>query len=105
MDLKKELENFLLVLEPFERNYFSKRLKFASKYHSLIVKLYRDLFDFSNRGKKLRGFLVWTGYRLGKGKKGQRDKVMKYIEDILPIAFAYELVHSFLLIHDDIIDK
>ncbi|OGD84870.1 hypothetical protein A2165_03405 [Candidatus Curtissbacteria bacterium RBG_13_40_7] len=96
MDFKKELEVFLLEFEPYERGFFSKRLKFASKYHPLIVKLYRDLFDFSRRGKKLRAFLVYLGWRLGKGKD---------IKMILPIALAYELVHSFLLIHDDIIDQ
>ncbi len=46
-------------------------------------------------GKRLRPALVWAGYRAGGGR---RD------EAVLPLALSTELLHTYLLIHDDIMD-
>lgn len=94
--LKVELANFLKIFEPYAKQYFSKKIKEGSGVSPLIRRFYVDLADFSAGGKKLRAFLVYLGYRVG----GMQD-----IKSILPLALAIELFHSFLLIHDDIIDR
>jgi len=92
---KKELDDFLAVFEPYASNFFSSKIKSSAKYSPLITRFYKDLGDYSYGGKRIRGFLAWLGYRLG----GGRD-----IKRIREISLALELLHSFLLIHDDIID-
>src|SRR3989344_1686414 len=94
-NFKKELDAFLAVFEPYASNFFSSKIKTSAKYSPLIARFYKDLGDYSYGGKRLRGFLAWLCYRLG----GGRD--IKRIEEI---SLALELIHSFLLIHDDIID-
>lgn len=133
--LQTELGKFLEIFAPYAKNYFEKKIKQTNKYSPLITKFYRDLGDFSSRGKKMRAFLVWLGYRTGyargpvnrfppasarssrKSNVGQQDRVelravgspstvaTPRIEDILPICLAFEMTQSFLLIHDDIIDN
>jgi len=91
-----EYEAFILVFEPYLRKYFQEKIRQSNKYPSLIHRFYKDLFDFTSGGKNLRAFLVWLGYRLADGQK---------VEKVLPVSLAIELLHSFLLIHDDIIDQ
>ena len=110
MNFEEELKAFLLAFRPYWRVYFSERLKFASGYPPLLVRFYKDLFDFTSGGKKLRAFLVWLGYKIGSPSSSKASTVAKAMADrsmgkILPISFAYELTNSFLLIHDDIIDQ
>ena len=47
-------------------------------------------------GKRIRPAMVYYGYLAAGGQDGQ---------DILEVSMSIELVHSFLLIHDDIIDR
>ena len=97
---KDELAGFLRVFEPYARSYFEKRIKDVSRYPKLIGEFYKDLADFTIGGKKLRAFLIYLGYLIAGGRSARWK-----FEKILPIALAYELIHSFLLIHDDIIDQ
>ncbi|MEK7580848.1 MAG: polyprenyl synthetase family protein [Patescibacteria group bacterium] len=90
------LDEFLTVFEPYARLYFKKRKTELNKYPELIGRFYEDLWDISAGGKRLRGFLVYLGYLVG----GRSD-----LEKILPISLAIETIHTFLLIHDDVIDK
>lgn len=92
----KQLNKFLVDFEPFESEFFLRRRREVAKYPKLIGDFYRDLEDISVGGKRMRGFLIYLGYLIGGGKD---------IESILPIALAVEVIHTFLLIHDDIIDK
>ncbi|MBI3282552.1 polyprenyl synthetase family protein [Candidatus Curtissbacteria bacterium] len=101
--LQEELGKFLAVFEPYAARYFREKVKAGAKYSPLISKLYGDLADFSSRGKKLRAFLVYLGFLVGKGSLGSRRS--RGIEKVLPVCLAYEIVHNFLLIHDDIIDR
>jgi len=55
------------------------------------------LLEESNKGgKNIRGSLVCLGYEMYASKK---------TKDLYKIAAAYEILHTSLLIHDDIIDK
>lgn len=93
---ESELKKFLSSFDPYMQNFFAKKLKDLGTYPHLIRDFYKSLADFMAGGKKMRGFLLYLGYRLG----GSKD-----LKRILPICLAFEIVHNFLLIHDDIIDK
>ena len=62
-----------------------------------LLEMVESLRDFILRsGKRIRPILFYYGYIIAGGK----DK-----EKILKAAISAELIHSFLLIHDDIIDQ
>src|SRR3989338_3115021 len=91
-----ELNKFLKIFEPYLAKYFKDKIKSLADYPPLIRRFYSDLFDFTSQGKRVRAFLVYLGYKTAGGDD---------LQNILPIALAFEVIHSFLLIHDDIIDK
>ena len=93
---KAELEKFLIEFNKFSKSFFSKKRLLVKKYPRLIENFYENLEDFNHGGKAMRPFLVYLGYRVVRGKD---------LKKILPICLAHELIHAFLLIHDDIIDK
>lgn len=157
--LKEELKQFLKVFESYSQQYFLQKIKDSAKYPPLIRQFYKDLFDFSLGGKRLRAFLVWLGYQAASGpaarhprptsslqsnleiemnkssdavgaRRGSPTRVTQSalpdtsdmfgilsttatrsgklaggLKKILPIALAVEIIHDFLLIHDDIIDQ
>ncbi|MDD5040051.1 MAG: polyprenyl synthetase family protein [Patescibacteria group bacterium] len=79
------------------RSYFrSEAIKPRSR-HPLDRALIRAIANFTLRpgAERSRGLLVLYGYTCG-GKRIDRDA--------LYLASAYEVLHSYLLIHDDIID-
>jgi len=59
----------------------------------------RRLADFAARGKMVRGGLVVLGWRMFHGEAGSVPRQV-----VLRAAAALELLHSALLIHDDIMD-
>lgn len=93
-------KGFLGTFEDYSSRYFSQKIKDSSGYPKLITKFYEDLADFTAGGKRMRAFLVYLGYLVG---SQSLDKI--FADKILPISLAVEIIHSFLLIHDDIIDK
>jgi len=73
------------ILEDFLAEYLKERrpkLLFEAIRYSLFA-----------GGKRLRPFLVILGYQMSGGKD---------LRKILPIAGAFELIHTFSLIHDDL---
>jgi geranylgeranyl diphosphate synthase, type I len=93
----KLLENYKDRLQPFLEDYFEKKLKKAHSVDPLAeesVKLVRN-FTLAG-GKRIRPAVMYYAYLACGGKDEER---------IVETSMAIELVHSFLLIHDDIIDK
>jgi geranylgeranyl diphosphate synthase type I len=73
-----------------------KQIKDQEKPEELL-EMTENLRDFTLRsGKRIRPILFYCGYVIAGGK----DK-----EKILKAAISIEFIHSFLLIHDDIIDQ
>jgi len=91
-----ELNKFLSEFNPHFTSYLRRKINSIPKNLSLIRGFYKSIADFSLGGKKLRPFLVFLGYKIAGGKDFSK---------ILPICASIELIHSFLLIHDDIIDE
>ena len=87
--LKEYRKRIDRVLEEF----FSKKLKEVKKkeYREII----EALRDFTEGGKRIRAALLYQGYACF--KEGN--------EEVIKLSAVMELLQSFLLIHDDIIDR
>ena len=85
-NVKQGLENVI--------NNFNSELLIDKKGY---LKDNLELFcDLNKEGKLIRGFLVALGYKLAKEEN---------IEYSYPLAHAYELFQTSVLIHDDVIDE
>jgi len=92
------------ILTDYEKRTNPALVKFFSEQKAQIPKSLnyaRQLLDkveeFCTRGgKRLRPALVYYGYKLAGGNVSK---------DILKASLAMELVHTFLLIYDDVIDE
>lgn len=84
-EIQKEVDTLLLSWHTYTKSIDPIFAKLSTIYSQSI-----------RGGKTIRGTLVKIGYLLAKGKETKK---------ILPIAAAFEILHTSLLIHDDIIDK
>ncbi len=84
---RKEIDQILTELQ----------IEFEKKYHHLpwAADVFARIFPYSKKGKLLRGGLVIFGAQI---------KGVSVTREVLVLASLMELIHSALLIHDDIID-
>jgi geranylgeranyl diphosphate synthase type I len=88
--VKRKVEGHLEAL-------FRDKIAEASRISPAAEDLMRVLQEFTLRGgKRLRASLVHYGHRCFSGRE---------IEEVWKVAMCQELVQSFLLIHDDVIDE
>ena len=90
--LKNEVEREL-------NEFFDDKIKQAEKQEKPkeFLEMVKNLKRFTlSGGKRIRPILFYYGYLIAGGEKR---------EDIIKAAISIELIHSYLLIHDDIIDK
>lgn len=86
--IEKELEEF-----------FDSKIEQAEKRGKPeeFLEMVKNLKRFTqSSGKRIRPVLFYCGYLIAGGKKEK---------DILEASISIELIHSYLLVHDDIIDK
>ena len=96
-NIKQELKKFKDEFDPILMEFFDRAIKEASKKDKLMSGALQHIKKITmSGGKRLRPALMYYGY-LGVGGKKKKD--------ILQAAISVELIHSFLLIHDDIIDR
>lgn len=74
-------------------NSFIQKIVDINREPQLLYRASRQLIDAG--GKRLRPFLVLKSCKLVRGRE----------EDAIPTAAALELLHTFTLIHDDIMDQ
>lgn len=81
------------------RRFFGEQVSKASSQHRLSRRLMKVVGEFTLRqgAKRIRGTLVVLGFLSNPDKRVDKN--------IIRIAAAYELLHAYLLIHDDIIDE
>jgi len=97
MNIEEELKNFKARLDPKIDAYFDTVLKEAIKEDDLVSEaLEHARAIVLAGGKRLRSAFMYYGY-IGAG--GTKE------EEILETSIGVELIHSFLLVHDDIIDR
>jgi len=91
------LKRYKEQLDPLLENYFEEKLRQARQIDPLAEEAVAIIKDFTLAGgKRVRPAVQYYGYLAAGGKKEER---------IVKATMAIELAHSFLLIHDDIIDK
>jgi geranylgeranyl diphosphate synthase type I len=91
------LERFKVKFEKALKDYLETQIKELARIDEMGEVLAKVINDFTLQGgKRLRAALVELGYLA----TGQEET-----ERILLPAIAVELIHSFVLIHDDIIDR
>lgn len=96
MIIKKLLSDYALKADKFLDSYLDEKKKLAGKIDPILVKALNSFEKTLYGGKKARGALTVLGYKIAGGKENKA---------ILQVSCAIEVLHNFLLIHDDIIDK
>ncbi len=97
MEIQKALRDFKTKVDIEIEKYLNKVIQESSKEDRFITNALKYIKKFSlSGGKRLRPALMYYAYLGVGGKKRQ---------EILKTSVAIELIHIFLLIHDDIIDK
>ncbi len=91
------LKNFKTRFDPSLQNYFEEKIHQAGKIDSTTKEAIEMIRDYTLAGgKRIRPAFLYYSY-LATGGKNYRE--------IFKISMGSELLHSFALIHDDIIDK
>jgi geranylgeranyl diphosphate synthase, type I len=101
MSLKSttDLEQAQSALERFIQEHFSGQ-KERFNYGEWFEPLYFDLCEFTGRkGKRIRPLMLMLSYRAFNGRLSLTD------HSLLRSATALELLHTFVLMHDDVIDR
>ncbi|MEM6822374.1 MAG: polyprenyl synthetase family protein [Verrucomicrobiota bacterium] len=93
------IEKACSSLERFVQEYFNeKRSRYA--YGDWFEPIYFDLCEYIGRkGKRIRPQILMISYFAFGGKKEMTDP------SVLKAALAMELLHTFILMHDDVIDR
>ncbi len=88
--------------DEFLDGFFEDKLREATKIGDSgngLINVPKEMMAFYREymrgGKKLRGALVQLGYEVGGGKKSQ----------VLSVSAAIEIIHAFILMQDDVMDK
>ena len=97
MDIRETLKEFKARFDPKISAYFDTVEAKAREEDDLVVEALRHVRELTlSGGKRLRPACMLYGYKAA----GGTDE-----EALLETAVAIELMHMFLLIHDDIIDR
>jgi geranylgeranyl diphosphate synthase type I len=97
--LRSELQQAPALFENFLARFFQENSE-RYAYGELFEPLYLDMTEFvARRGKRIRPMLLIGSYRIFGGDRPLEDA------SLLRSALSLELLHSFILIHDDVIDQ
>lgn len=89
---------YRMNVQPQLEAFFAVKRKEVKRIAPDVVPLFDTVAEFVLRkgGKRIRGFLMTQGYRLITGKVSTQ---------VTTLSILAELLHAYLLIHDDIIDQ
>jgi len=97
--LRAELQQASASFENFLARFFQENAE-RYAYGELFEPLYLDMTEFvGRRGKRIRPLLLLASYRAFGGTRAFADT------SLLRAALSLELLHSFILVHDDVIDQ
>ncbi len=85
MDIARYMKEKKALIDSFMERYFSRTIVPDALYESIT-------YSLSAGGKRIRPILCLASYEACGGKA----------EDVVPYASAFELVHTYSLIHDDL---
>lgn len=90
------LDSYKKKTNPLLEDYLNLKIKEAEKIGSLPAALLRKFAEIAKKGKRIRGALLVLGYEIGKGRN---------INSAYDVSLFIELMHTGLLIHDDVMDN
>ncbi len=97
--LRADLQQVAASFEQFLARFFQENAE-RYAYGDLFEPLFLDITEFvSRRGKRVRPMLLLAAHRIFGGTRTFED------DSLLRAALSLELLHSFILIHDDVIDQ
>lgn len=97
MDISKELKDFKARIDPYIVAYFDSAIDDAKREDELVAEALVAAKELALAGgKRLRPAFMYHGYLASGGDEEEK---------ILKASVAVELLHLFLLVHDDIIDR
>lgn len=96
MEAKKALAEIALVLDVEVEKIVKEETNVSKKISPIIKELLTTFPVVTHGGKRLRGAFVHYSYLMHGGKNR---------EEILKVASAIEILHSYLLAHDDVMDR
>jgi len=96
MDAKKYLKDYAGEADKFLDQFFARERRKAIKISPVAVEMIDRYHKFMKGGKKLRGAEIKLGYEIF---GGQNQK------EIIRASTSIEVLHSFLLMHDDFMDQ
>lgn len=97
--LRAELQQAPTYFEPFLARFFQESAE-RYAYGDLFEPLYLDMTEFvTRRGKRIRPLLFLSSYRIFGGERPFENN------SLLRAALSLELLHAFILVHDDVIDQ
>ncbi len=96
--LQKESQSYKIKVERKLKSFLDREKRQAGKISPFLKEFVERLEEFTLRSssKRIRAFLVKVGYE---SVGGRNSNLM------VDVSVAIELIHSYLLIHDDIIDQ
>lgn len=98
--IEQELKNFKKLLDAELEVFLDKKLKTAEKISPMARGMVQNIKNYVlSSGKRIRPALMYHTYLSLAGKAGSRKK------EALRAAMAPEFIHTWFIIHDDIIDK
>jgi geranylgeranyl diphosphate synthase type I len=96
---RAELQQAPVLFEAFLARFFEENEE-RYAYGELFEPLYLDLTEFvGRRGKRIRPMLFLASYRIFGGERPFTEP------SVLRAALSLELLHAFILVHDDVIDR
>lgn len=97
MDVSAYLKQFKTEFDPKLRAYFDARIKDVHQENALVAEALEHTKKISlSGGKRLRPAFMLAGYQAAEGEDAER---------LINTSIAVELIHMFLLMHDDVIDR
>ncbi|MCC6485328.1 MAG: polyprenyl synthetase family protein [Armatimonadetes bacterium] len=101
VSFQESLADFRLEFDLWLPRFLRTRLEPVLRLHPDLSSFLESLLEFAARsGKRLRPFLVYSGFRSVAGAH-----VVGTAEGVLPLAAAAEMLHVFALAHDDVMDQ
>lgn len=101
--MKEFLTESILSIDKSLLDFWNKKKESTQKYalgspgRDLIYQFMTASDGYINKGKRVRGGLVLAGYRAVSNSEDWHN--------IVGMASAFELMHSYLLVHDDFMDQ
>jgi geranylgeranyl pyrophosphate synthase len=92
-----QLADVRLQVHEYLKRFYERQITRAESLSTDYAKLWKTMLQLHmGGGKRLRPYMMLLSYQSFSGKQYQ---------PMMPVAAALELIHTFVLIHDDIIDR